>query len=607
MMTRIVQEKAQVQPEQEIQVKSEDKEDEEEDKNEEDEEGEDEGKDDDDYDKDDDGFSGIGLTSTAGTGGPNNDAAQENGEARAGGWSEAGKVELEADAERSGVRAQADAVGYGEGDAATLHQNGVDGAGGNGRQQVAGRQHECLEGEAKHFTEVEFGGGNKCEEQNSKVFVHDKKEDVLDKEAEPDVEVEIIGGYNCEEQDPKVEVHVEKEAVLEKYSSKNGDQAESFPSSMKDNDVSTRDSSPSILQTIQVMQRERKRKMTDGAARKPTKDAKGQTKTSKDHLEKETREKSNMESGRKDATTSNTDNLDQIISMIIKSTMKDSLDVDTSFRVECQVPCASNIEDQKDRNTEFVVLSTVEDMKIIMKKSEPPEENDDAYVDASDDASCAGGVVGVGDDTEIIIDMDEPPQEDGDASVDAGGVGEDTDIIIEKSESPQEDGDASMEVGGEARCADGAVGASEDTEMTIENSKPPQGDGDASVDAGGDGSCAVGAEYVRHDDGTMSRQREDGGGAGGVVGYVRNDDEMVSRPWEDPGNILFESKLAPILDINGVLLTSVDKRYRSQMPTYWNDLEIVDRAGVFAGYKRDALAFLDWCLVHFDDLCGPAA
>ncbi|MCO5613232.1 hypothetical protein L7F22_067508 [Adiantum nelumboides] len=262
--------------------------------------------------------------------------------------------------------------------------------------------------EADHFTEVEFYGGNKCEEQNSKVLVHDEKEDVLDK---------------------------------------------------------------------------------DGAATKHTEDAKGQTKTSKDQLEKETGENSNMESRRKGATTT----------------------------------------------------------RVVMQ-------------------------------------------------VGAGGASEDKNIIIENSESTQEDGDASVDVGGEASCADGAISASE-------NYKPPQGDGDASVDASGDGICAAGAggvEYVRHDDGTVSWQRKDGGGAGGVAGYVRIDDGMLSHPWEDPWNILFESKLALILDINGVLLTLVDKRYRSQMPAYWNDLEIVDRAGVFVGYKRDTPAFLDWCLVHFD-------
>ncbi|MCO5585943.1 hypothetical protein L7F22_039878 [Adiantum nelumboides] len=440
---------------------------------------------------------------------------------------------------------------------------------------------------AEHFTKVEFAGGNKCEEQNSKVLVHDEKEDVLDEEADPDTNVEIVGGYKCEEHDPKVEVHVEKEAVLEKYSPENGDQTENFPSSMKGNEMSTRDTSPSILKTIQMMQRERKRNMRDGAARKPTKDVEGQTKTSKDQLEKEIGENSNMESGRKDATTSNIDNLDNIITMIAKSIMKDPPD-------------------------------SSEDMKIIIKKSEPPEETSDESVDANGDATCASGAVGASgasDDMDIIIDKYELPWEDGDASVEDGGAivgagsaGEDTYIIIEKSESPQEDCDASGDIGGEESCAGGAIGAGEDTKMIIEKSKqpqeygdgsvdasgdascaggangaagagedmeiiiekfePPQEDGDAFVDAGGDGSCAIGAKYVRHNDGMMPWQREDGGGAGGVADYVRNDDGTVSCPWEDLWNILFESKPALILDINGVLLTSAHKWYCSQMPAY---------------------------------------
>ncbi|MCO5609731.1 hypothetical protein L7F22_063963 [Adiantum nelumboides] len=497
--------------------------------------------------------------------------------------------------------------------------------------------------EAEHFTKVEFAGGNKCEEQNSKVLVHDEKEDALDKEAEPDAKVEIVGGYNCEEWDPKMEVHVEKEAMPKKYSPKDGDQAKNCPSSMKDNEVSARDTGPSILQTILMMQRERKRKMTDGATRNPTEDAEGQTKTSKDQSEKETGENSNIESRRKDAATSNIDNLDHITSMLAKFTMTPP-DLDTSFRVEGQVPCASNIEDQEDKNTEFFVLSTGEDTEIIMKKSQPPEENGDA---PGGDASCAGddteiiigkskpprehgdasvdagGVVGAGcagEDTNIIIEKSESPQEDGDISVDAGGeascvggAGEDTKMIIEKFEPPQEDNDASMDAGGDASCAGGAVGAGgagKDMEIIIEKSGGAQEDGDASVDAGGDASCASGAggaEYVKHDDGMVSRQREDGGGACGVSCYVRNDDGMVSRPWEDFRNIFFESKPTLILDINGVLLTSVDKRYCSQMPAYWNDLKIVDRAGMFARLKGMHLHSWTGALCTLMYLCGPAA
>ncbi|MCO5555414.1 hypothetical protein L7F22_008960 [Adiantum nelumboides] len=422
--------------------------------------------------------------------------------------------------------------------------------------------------EAEPFIEVKFVGGNKCGDQVSKVLGHAEKEGVLDKEAKLDAKVEIVGCYNCEEQYPKVEVHVEKEGVLEKDSPENGDQAKNCPS-MKDNEVSTGDTSPSIspsiLQTIQMMQRERKKRMTDAA-------------------------------------TSNIDNLDHIISMIAKSTMKNPLDVDTSFRVEGQVPCASNIEDQEDKNIEFFALNTGEDTEIIIKKFEPPQEIGDASVEIGGDASCASGAVGAGEDMEIISEKFEPPQENGDASMHASGdaicvggavgAGEDT------AEPPQENGDASMDASGDASCGGGAVGAGEDMEIIIEKYEPPQENGDPSVDAGGDASCASGAvgasavEYVRHNDGTMPHSWEDGDDARGVAGYVRNDDGMVSHPWEDPRNILFESKTAIILDINGVLLTLVDKRYHSQMPAYWRGLEIVDKARVFGGYKRDAPAFL---------------
>ncbi|MCO5554437.1 hypothetical protein L7F22_007967 [Adiantum nelumboides] len=261
--------------------------------------------------------------------------------------------------------------------------------------------------------------------------------------------------------------------MLEKDSPENGDQAKNYPS-MKDNEVSATDTSPSILQTIQMMQRE-------------------------------------------NTATSNIDNLDHIISMIAKSTMKYPRDVNTSFRVEGQVPCASNIEDQEDKNTEFFVLNTGEDMEIINERSKPPHKNGDAlvdaFVDASGDAICVG-----------------------DASED-------------------------MHVGGDANCAGGAIGASV---------------------VGAVGASA--AKYVRHNDGIVPHPWEDGGDARGVAGYVRNDDGTVSRPWEDPRNILFESKPAIILDINSVLLTLVDKRYSSQLHAYWSGLEIVEKAGVFAGW-----------------------
>ncbi|MCO5569916.1 hypothetical protein L7F22_023630 [Adiantum nelumboides] len=192
-----------------------------------------------------------------------------------------------------------------------------------------------------------------------------------------------------------------------------------------------------------------------------------------------------------------------------------------------------------------------------VKKGQKNKENGDASVDVGGDASF------VGDDTEIIIDRFEPPQEDGDASVDAGGAvgadsaggavgaSEDTKIIIGKSKPPQEDAredsDAFVDASGDASYASGA---GEDMEIIIEKFEPPQKIGDASMDAGGDANCTGGAKYVRHNDGIVSWPWEDGGG---VVGYVRNNDGTVSHPWEDPRNILFESKLALILDINGAL------------------------------------------------------
>ncbi|MCO5568428.1 hypothetical protein L7F22_022127 [Adiantum nelumboides] len=401
-------------------------------------------------------------------------------------------------------------------------------------------------------------------------------------EDDPFTEVKFVGGNKCGDQDSKVWGHAEKEDVLDK----------------------------------------------DGAVRKPTEDAEGQIKTSKDQVEKETGENSNMESGRKDAATSNIGSLDHIISMIAKSTMKDPPDVDTSFRFEGQLPCASNIEDQEDKNTEFFVLITGEDTEIIIKKSEPPQETGDASLEVGGDASCAGGAVGASgadEDMEIINEKSKPPQENGDALVDAsedaicaGDAGEDMaeppqengdasedaicagDAGEDMAEPPQENGDASVDASVDPSCKGGAVGAGEGT------AEPPQENGDPYVDVGGDASCAGGAigasaaKYVRHDDGTVPHPWEDGGDARGVASYVRNDDGTVSRPWEDPRNIQFECKPTIIVDINGFLLTSVDKRYFSQMTVYWSGLEIVDKAGVFAGYKGDAPAFLDWCLVQFD-------
>ncbi|MCO5611940.1 hypothetical protein L7F22_066200 [Adiantum nelumboides] len=217
------------------------------------------------------------------------------------------------------------------------------------------------------FTEVKFVGGKKCGDKDSKVLGHAEKEDVLDKEAEPDTKVEIVGGYNCEEQNSKVEVHVEKEGVLEEDSPKNGDQVENCPS-MKDNEVSAKDTSPSILQTIQMMQRDRKSTMTDAA-------------------------------------TSNIHNLDQIISMIAKSTMKDPPDMRTQ---RLSLRSLNHLRKLVMHLWRQVVMQVVQVVQIGAggavgaigvggageHTDEPPQENGDASVDASGDASCGGGAGG---------------------------------------------------------------------------------------------------------------------------------------------------------------------------------------------------------------------
>ncbi|MCO5608832.1 hypothetical protein L7F22_063049 [Adiantum nelumboides] len=101
----------------------------------------------------------------------------------------------------------------------------------------------------------------------------------------------------------------------------------------------------------------------------------------------------------KGAAISNIDNLDHIIIMIAKSTLKDPPDVDTSFRVEGQDPCVSNIKDQEDKNIEFFVLTTGGDVscagaiKYVRhndgKMSGPWEDGGDAGGDARGDASYA--------------------------------------------------------------------------------------------------------------------------------------------------------------------------------------------------------------------------
>ncbi|MCO5553749.1 hypothetical protein L7F22_007275 [Adiantum nelumboides] len=258
------------------------------------------------------------------------------------------------------------------------------------------------------------------------------------RKAEPNTEVDIVGGYNCGEQDLKVEVHAEKEGVLAKDSHENGDQAKNCPSSVKDKYQSFH-----LVDHTNDVKGKKEKDDKYGAARKPTKDAEGQTKTSKDQVEKEIGENSNMESGRKGGDAS----------------------------------CAAGA---------IGASCAGEDTEIIIEKSKPPQKNGDAFVDAGVDASCASGAGeagGAGEDTEIIIEKSEPPKENGDASMDvsgdascvggAVGAGEDMEIITEKSEPPQENGDAFVDASGDASCVGGAVGASEDMNIIIENFEPP--------------------------------------------------------------------------------------------------------------------------------------
>lgn len=83
-------------------------------------------------------------------------------------------------------------------------------------------------------------------------------------------------------------------------------------------------------------------------------------------------------------------------------------------------------------------------------------------------------------------------------------------------------------------------------------------------------------------------------------GSVRHPNAKMYRAWEDPTSPSFEFLPALILDLNGVLLTTVDCRY-AQTPPYWNMLQVVDMGGnKLLGEKCDAQRFVEWCFQHFD-------
>ena len=74
------------------------------------------------------------------------------------------------------------------------------------------------------------------------------------------------------------------------------------------------------------------------------------------------------------------------------------------------------------------------------------------------------------------------------------------------------------------------------------------------------------------------------------------------RHWEDPKHPLFENKAALILDLNGLLLTTVNSGRGEIAPSYFNLMKLChwDRKGVDLAVKADAETFLDWCFQYFD-------
>ena len=71
------------------------------------------------------------------------------------------------------------------------------------------------------------------------------------------------------------------------------------------------------------------------------------------------------------------------------------------------------------------------------------------------------------------------------------------------------------------------------------------------------------------------------------------------RASEDPYSPLFERFPALILDLNGVILTTVHLTYANP-PPYWGMLQVSDMGGnKLLGQKADAENFMRWCLDRF--------
>ena len=81
---------------------------------------------------------------------------------------------------------------------------------------------------------------------------------------------------------------------------------------------------------------------------------------------------------------------------------------------------------------------------------------------------------------------------------------------------------------------------------------------------------------------------------------VRDPNAKVYCAWEDLISPSFESMLALIMDLNGVLLQSIDHRYVQPSPI-WKMLTVRDMGGTkLLEEKVDVETFLEWCLKHFN-------
>ena len=74
------------------------------------------------------------------------------------------------------------------------------------------------------------------------------------------------------------------------------------------------------------------------------------------------------------------------------------------------------------------------------------------------------------------------------------------------------------------------------------------------------------------------------------------------RFWEDPDDPSFENKPALILDLNGLLLRTVNTGQREIAPSYFNYMKKCDwdGKGLELAVKADADTFLKWCFQCFD-------